>query len=773
MEFRGREYNNWIDDAYLMMGKAQFYKREYLLSKRLFNFVISKYHRRDLIYDAMIWKARVDVIRGNYEQALNSLDQVKYYDKRGKVTREGQRLYPRVYAELYIQTENYERAIEWLDKSIDASRKKDVKLRMMFIKAQIYQKMEQDNKAIAVFKQVIKKNPSYELTFYSKINIAKSYDGKQDDDFNIQEELEDMLKDAKNKDYKDVIYYALAQIKFQEGKKQEGIELLQKSVSSSMNNNRQKAVSALELGEIFFETKEYQNSQAYYDTAMMVLPKNFPDYEELQQKHNVLSDLVTNLLTIEKQDSLQRIAKMGDNERRQFIQKLIKQIREDEIRKRQEEQRKMNAMAESRMNEFRNNQLGGGGEWYFYNQQSKSFGFTEFRKRWGERKLEDNWRLKNKGTAGFDDGFGGDAVSLNNDTANGKSQYTPKDVEYYLQDLPMTDSAMAISDSIIRTAMFNLGLIYQEGLNDYKKAVDAHENLIDRFPSSPYTLRTYFYLYQNHKKLGNETRSNEFKQLILNNYPDSDYAKIIQDPDYFKKQNKETNKAEDFYQEVFAAYQSGNYDNVKVLADTGMSRFSESDVAARLALLKAFAEGHISDSTAYMDALKFVVNNYAKTEPANKASEMIQALTPEKKKVTPADNQSGTDSESGEYYTYEPDEMQLYIAIFSVEGLSINRVKIAYSNFNSEYHGLKNLSVNSVYLDSRHQMLTVSRFDNAEEGLKYYRGVKNNAELQRFFKANKGQHFLVSVNDYSRFYKDKDVNKYLKFFVENYMNNQK
>ncbi|MFO8055318.1 MAG: tetratricopeptide repeat protein, partial [Bacteroidales bacterium] len=181
MEFNGIEHNNWIDNAYLLMGKSQFYKQEYMLSMRLFNFIISKYHRRNLIYDAMVWKSRVDIMRGNYEQALNLLEEVRFFDNRkGKVSKEAQRMYPRVFAQLYIDMEQYDKAIEWLDKAAKASKNKDIRNRMLFIKAQVYQEAGKPAQAAEAYRHVSKKNPSYEISFYSRINLARVYQAGED-----------------------------------------------------------------------------------------------------------------------------------------------------------------------------------------------------------------------------------------------------------------------------------------------------------------------------------------------------------------------------------------------------------------------------------------------------------------------------------------------------------------------------------------------------------------------------------------------------------------
>ncbi len=773
MEFNGIEYNNWIDNSYLLMGKAHFYKQEYMLSMRFFNFVISKYHRKDLIYDAMTWRAKTSVVMGNYDAALNTLDEVQFFDSRGQVSKEAKRIYPRVYADAYIHLGEYDKALEWLDKSIKAASKRDVRYRMQFIKGQVLMEKGEYERAAKVFSNLSRRNTSYEINFYSRINIALAFRSGMDD-YEITEELYTMLDNPNNRDYQDVIYYALAQVALEENKDNKGITYLRKSVSRSTINSRQKAISSLELGEIFLDDKEYTLSQAYYDTAMAFLPQEYPNYEQLQLRHLVLSDLVDNLVKVQHQDSLQRIAQMPPGQRSRFINDLILQIEKEEEQSRREEQQRMRAITDTRISDARDRRTGGGsGQWYFYNNQAKSFGFSEFRNQWGERKLEDNWRFNSVGS----DAVFGDSPQYatgeiaDNDTLEQGERLSKKDADYYLRDLPLTDSAMAISDSIIKYALFNLGLLYQERLQNFEKAIESHEELLERFPNSKYTLQSYFYLARNHRRMGNSNKADEYQQLILNNFPDSEYAKFIRDPDYFSSLNEQRGEAEQYYEKVWKTYSNNNFQQTVSMADTGMARFQGSEAEARLALLKAYAKGKMADSTRYAQTLEYVVNNFSRTEPGVQAQVMLQALqNKQQQKTEPKEEQATETQTEQQIYTFEPQQMQLYIAIFEMEGLSINRIQIAYSDFNKEYFGNKSLSVNSVYLDNTRQMLTISRFDNKEDGLRYYRYVNNNQAIQSYFNAGNAKHFIISVNDYSSFYKNKDVNKYLKFFTTNYLN---
>ena len=50
-----------------------------------------------------------------------------------------------------------------------------------------------------------------------------------------------------------------------------------------------------------------------------------------------------------------------------------------------------------------NNQNNSNGKWYFYNQSLVTAGQQDFYRRFGNRKLEDNWFISNKTQISFDD----------------------------------------------------------------------------------------------------------------------------------------------------------------------------------------------------------------------------------------------------------------------------------------------------------------------------------------------------------------------------------
>ena len=345
--------------------------------------------------------------------------------------------------------------------------------------AQLWLKKKEYAKASELFTEVIKLKPKYDMMFNAKINRALSYDSGSEDSNDIKKMLTKMVKDGKNKEYLDQIYYALADIAFKENNEPLGIEYLQKSAASSVSNNKQKALSYLRLGELFFDKPEYVKSQAYYDSCLTVLPEDYERYETIYERSKALSNLVDNILIVQEEDSLQKMAN-DETYRNEVVEKLVQKAIEEE------EQKKAALENEANVNYLDNNTTNtvapSTGKWYFYNPTTLGFGFTDFKKNWGNRKLEDNWRRSNKQTvANFDD----DDLTETTDSAKTDSskikineKTTP---EYYLQYVPLTAEKMNTSHNKIIEALYAIGNIYREDFEDYKNSTAAFEELIERY----------------------------------------------------------------------------------------------------------------------------------------------------------------------------------------------------------------------------------------------------------------------------------------------------
>jgi tetratricopeptide (TPR) repeat protein len=777
MRFGGKEYVRWIDDAYLLIGKAYFYKRDFFSARRSFSFIMREYESNPIKYEAMLWLARTYIEMEQYEKSgpLLNLIQADIDQGKGNVPMNVFKEQALVTADHFIRQEKYDQAIVYLYDGILDAGNKELKTRARFILAQIYQEEGDLAQASQLYAEVIRRNPPYDMAFQAKINMARAYESDFGDSRVIIKQLTKMLRDDKNKDYLDQIYFALAEVSFKDQQDSLGIEYLKLSVARSVTNNYQKSASALMLADIFFEIPEYESAQAYYDTAVNFLPEDYPNYEEIKNKAGKLSDLVSNLQVVYVEDSLQRLAVMPEQERFKVIDQIIYDLIEEERRQREAEELAQNMATFSQgQSGFNMGQPIGGGKWYFYNPNTMSNGFTEFVRKWGNRKLEDLWRLKDKQIIIYepdeilDEQL--DSLAQAGDTLGIKA-LDPHNREYYLKNIPFSEQALAKSNKAIAEALYNLGLIYAEGLDNSIKSIESYEELLQRYPDYPQKLKVYYRLYRLYLTLGNSERADYYRDIIVNDHPDSDYAMIILDPDYYKTlQAKETELAS-LYSQAYQAYERGQYFTVISDADRAVRLYGDSvELIPKFLYLKALSVGRVDVVDSLAVVLRNIVKKYPDSEVKPLAQNLLDYISRDRPDLGTGVQTVKTDSVFKSPYTYTPNDIHLYLLVVKRQAVKLNAIKVRISDHNKNYFGLRQLTVNSLLLDENRYMITVGNFDDAADALSYYR--KTSGDPYVFAELGSGNYTeaVISMKNYPVFYKDKNMVLYRKFFEIEYLN---
>ncbi|MFC2152695.1 tol-pal system YbgF family protein, partial [Bacteroidota bacterium] len=425
-----------------------------------------------------------------------------------------------------------------------------------------------------------------------------------------------------NIEYQDQIYYALGDLEMKNNNISQAIEYYRMSAKTSVTNTNQKALTFLALANIFFDKSDYMESQAYFDSAVTSLDTEFPGYTELYRKNQYLSKLVNNLRIVDFQDSVQMVAAMTETERTQFIQNIIKELREREtaelIRKREEEEVVLNQLNTRTTRPTTSTESG---KWYFYNPSAKSFGEPEFKRLWGTRKLEDNWRRKNKKVMGIEQIT---EEEFTDEVIDKKVGLDNKSTEYYMIDLPLTDSALEMSHIKIQNALYNIGEVYRNDLKDYPMAIDAYKELIERYPESEYKIPSYYSMYKVYRELGDIAQADVFKNMIIRNYPDSKYARVLLDPNYFKQFEQEENERKEYYSTTLDLYKKRKYSNVISRCNLALNKYSEPEYIPKYRYLRALAMGEVYGITVLKNELEKIKNEF-KTDPVAKSSEDLLA----------------------------------------------------------------------------------------------------------------------------------------------------
>jgi tetratricopeptide (TPR) repeat protein len=763
MLIKGKEYCSWIDDTYLLIGQSHFYKHEYFAGVEVFEYVISEFKKQEGKYEALLWLIKTYNEIGAFTKSQGYIDMINSdpgfpFRLKGELNA--------VTADFYSKQENYEQAAKYLNRAISFTKKKKYKARYTFILAQMYQRLKKYDLSRNLYGKVIKMNPKYELTFYAKIYQAKMYDASSGDSRQILAQLTKMLKDSKNSDYLDQIYYGLAEIAIKDGNASKAEDLLKKSIQKSTTNTVQKGISSVKLADLYFEMPKYELAGAYYDSAVSFLNKDYPDYEIVLNKKNSLSRLIADYNTINTEDSLQRMAKLSDKELDRLIKDMIKKAIEDEEKAKEEaENAAFNSANSNEINSNAIKNMGTGSSWYFYNQQQLTFGFSEFQKRWGTRKLEDNWRRSNKQViANFN--------TEESDTSKGKATAAAdttgptKSKTWYTKNLPLTKEKVDASTLKIVEAYYDLGLIYKEQLMDLSKAASTFETLNQKYPGNKYEVTCYYQLYRLYLAMKDNANAEINKNLILSKYPDTDYAQILKNPQYNAEKSNRMNKIEAYYEETYLAYTEEKYSYALDRCNAADTLIAKSKFKPKFALLKSLCIGHLKPITEFELSLKQVVADYPKDSVRIRAEEILIVIN--KLKFGDKQPQAVDSAEAKPSYKVGPDKAHFFIVAFDTRDINTEQQLTAVADFNTKYFESKNLKCNYLPFGKNKGAVVVRLFKNGAEALQYFSTTQADDDIFKNLETGTFSYFVISDENYNVLFKEQDTDKYVEFFAQNY-----
>ena len=484
------EFNPYIHNAWRLMGQAQYYKGEFLEAAATFLYISRHFTwMPDLVAESKLWQARCYIALGWLYEAEDILQKIN----NDKLPESQNNWFATVNADYLIHKGEYQKAIPFLETAIKSAPSKRQRIRLTFLLGQLYEKTQDPARAYQTFGQVISMNPPYRTEFNARIKQTEVFSGK-----NIDKEVKKLTRMAsrdRNKEYLDQIYYAIGNLYLSRKDTLKAMENYRLANQKSTRNGIEKAICQVTLGDLYFDRREYVDAQPCYAEALPQLKEDFPRYDLLERRSTVLDELVVYAQNVELQDSLQNLAAMSEEERNKAIQKIIddlikKEKEEAENLKREEYLAQQQGPQFNSSNAAKNNAtlISGDKSWYFYNKTMVSAGKTEFQRIWGSRKLEDDWRRRNKSGFSMSDfaekteGGGGEEggpefdengmpVEEIPDSAETAAADDPHKPEFYLKQIPMTPEALETSNEVVAEGLFNMGLILKNKLEDYPAAI--------------------------------------------------------------------------------------------------------------------------------------------------------------------------------------------------------------------------------------------------------------------------------------------------------------
>lgn len=782
-----REYNNWVDDAYIMMGKAQLYSGDYIQAENIFSQVVRLYKDEPAKYDAYIWLIRTYAEAERYTEAAELVSSLEGDDKLPEEL--GGEL-AIVAADLYLKQARYEEAIQYLNIGIKKIKGNKRKTRYTFVLAQLYREIGQNEKSLAAFQQVIRRRPNYEMQFNARIMSAQVLSGSENSAM-LRKELNKMRRNKRNQPYLDQIYYALGNIFFSEGKVNQAIDQYRLSVTNAVRNTHQRALSSITLGDIYFNQKVYQMSAAYYDSAFAVMNPEYPDYERLNKRYTNLSQLVGYLNTVTNQDSLQQLASLSKEELDQKIKAWIGQANADIARQNASESSSQygSSMYMAQGSRMRINS--GSSSWYFYNPSTVSFGKKEYQRLWGDRKNEDNWRRKNKAVSM--DNEAEEVVEEENmaDALKEKEQELatdPTKPEYYTQNIPKSDSLMQASHLMIRDALFNAGGLFKTEFEDEPSAIKCYQELNRRYPSSIYHAQSLFYLYDLYTEIQKPDSAALYKDQIMSLYPESNFSKFLINPNYFTELEMQRDSINRLYASAFNAYRTNNFASAAQLSRKVSQLATDTAMVKKARFIEMISKSRALPRQTFSDSLQAYINQYPSGETSQLASEILALLKEETlsnyqelvKKGYLNDRiqnpetvlgDAGNSTAATPQSKWDTDSKLLHyfvIAFPNDEAINLNRLKFDIANYNLDHYTSLDFEIETEVLNNDTKLIVVRHLDSKENALIYFLSIIRKPEVFKTLAGQKFYNFVVSNNNFREMMRDQNFEEYLQFFVKNY-----
>ena len=710
------EYNPFIHNAWYLMAKAQYMKGDFLSSAATFHYIARHFQwKPDLVLEAQIWEALSYCAMDWTTEADNVL--VHIHPERIENNRLNQ-LANLAYADFYIKSQMNAEAVPYMEKAVQGA-SGGQKVRLYFLLGQLYDETGQKEKAYQAYKKAgSSSSSSYRTKFNARIKQSAVFQGT-----NIDGEvkaLKRMTRYDRNKEYLDQIYYAIGNLYLTRGDTVHAVENYELAAKKSTRNGIDKAISQLTLGGIYFAQHKYDKAQPCYSEAIPQLSENYPNYKELKQRSDVLDELAVYSGNVTLQDSLLKLSKMPLEEQKKVIAKIIEELKKKEKEEKENADREAYLAQQQGASGLKGNaqqpasyNINSDNSWYFYNTMVKNAGKTSFQQLWGNRKLEDNWRRRNKNTFSLDENTeeedstlmgndstlvaGNDSTKVDKEAA--KRAEDPHYEEYYLKQIPKTEEEIQNSNDVIQEGLYNMGVILKDKLADLPGAIYEFEQLLERYPDNTYRLDTYYNMYLLYYRNGQYSDAERYRQMILSDFADSKYGKAMEDPNYLENLKRMNFVQEALYDQAYTAYLNNDNATVHQAYMEMMKTYPLSKIMPKFMFIDALAYVTENNPEKFKSVIKEMLERYPETDITPTASAFVKQLNQGRKINGGSSNTRGmlwsirlsNDSTAGgegkEFTPFKDgkNKPQLFVLVFSTDSVSPNQLlyEVAKHNFNS------------------------------------------------------------------------------------------
>lgn len=635
MDIKGRQRNPQMDEAYLLLGKARYFDQRFIPALEAFNYTIGEYPNSDKINQAKIWREKTHLRLENEEFAISNLKRLLKFEELSDQEYADANA---ILGQAYINLKHKDSAVQVMKRAAASTEIREEQGRYNYIIGQLFNDLGYKDSANIAFDKVIDLNRKSPRVYMINAEIQKlrnvDLDTVNKEEF--FEKLTDLAEDRENRPFLDKIYRQLAEYHLAQDSLELAEEYFNKSLRKVRTDRYLKSLDYENIAALRFDEANYKAAGKYYDSTLLNLEKNTRKFRRIEKKRANLDDVIAYEDVAKVNDSILQLVNFSEEERTAYFQAYI-----DELKAAEEEQKKLEeqkqAIADNEFASSRDNSKGprnGSDEFYFYNQTTVAYGKNEFRKKWGDRALEDNWRLLDKKTIKKMDDAVADAAG------KGSAEKDIYAVAFYTDKIPTDEKVIDSIGKERNFAYYQLGLIYKEKFKEYELAAKRLEQLLKNKPEEKLILPSKYNLYKIYVLLEQPNKADQWKNDILTNHGSSRYAQILRNPQSVIASDE--NSPESLYAKTYKKFTAQEFEAALNDAEKYIRQFTGEPIVPKFEMLKATIVGRLDGYTAYKDALNYVALNYPNDDEGKRAQQLVTTSLPKIAKKAPVNDDKST-----------------------------------------------------------------------------------------------------------------------------------
>jgi tetratricopeptide (TPR) repeat protein len=710
-------------------------------------------YNEGLLYLAMAY-TRMEKFT-NAEYLLRRLTEIQGHTKNVK-----QGIAP-AYADLMVKSGKYEEAIPYLEEAIKSTKRKELKGRYNFILGQILQDRGDYRNAAQYFARASKASGrNFKMAFMADLYEIKNnaMSGGRSSS-SVAGQLEKMLKQEKNKAYQDQIYFAMAEVEISNGNEEKAKEYFSKSIAQNATNPALKSEAYYQISQMFLPLKMYDKAKLYIDSCLLDLPQVDSRYLELSDLSRKLTNTAKFMELVAEADSSIALSKLSKDELKKIA------LERKKAQGLNSPSQNTDGSKSGSLDKTYTRSLMGNSSFFAYNPVNVERGKNEFKTKWGGVALQDDWRRSSK--SGIAAAPNDDNQNTNTEIKTNETTVTDEEFAQLMRDVPTDEASLSRTKAKLHDALFELGKALKLDLDESQLSSKYLERLVAESPNHGQIMEILYLLYRNYYESNDVANANRIKDMITRQYPESNYAKVINDPNFAKSLAAKTVTLDQYYDITYQYFESKDYNTVLSRIEEGMVNYgSTNEYMPKFSLLKALCIGNTQGKEAYIDALQETIVRYPNAAETIKAKEIMRFL----KGDEAAFNEVKSEEVDAEFIKDEADRHYVVVVLFDYSDEVLQKSKIAVNDYNNEYYRLQKLQLGEQALskEENSQLLLVRSFDNFTKAKDYY--TKANQDLEKFIpKAVAGYElYPISQRNFRKMISQRTHKRYRAFFESNY-----